>query len=365
MIRGACPGALRPMVSGDGLLVRVRPRLGRLDASQAAGLAEAALRHSSGELEITRRANIQIRAVTGHEGLLADLSALGLLDADEAAERRRNIVVEPLHHPASVRIAAEIEDGLHALPELPAKFGFAVDAGPVPMLGDAPADIRVERGRAGLLVRADGAASGRAVTLGTAAEAALTLARRFAARRGTETRARQLVERIGMPVGWEGEVPLPAAGRLAPGPHEFGAVVGAPFGALRAEALIEALARSGARGIRPVPWRLLVLEGGAMPGVAGLVERDDPALSAHACPGAPHCAAATVPTRALAASLAALVPGIHVSGCAKGCALSRPAPVTLAGRAGRYDLIRRGRAGDAPDMAGLSADEARAALEHV
>ena len=30
MIRGWCPTAWRPMAAGDGLLVRVRPKLGRL-----------------------------------------------------------------------------------------------------------------------------------------------------------------------------------------------------------------------------------------------------------------------------------------------------------------------------------------------
>ncbi|MFD1807161.1 hypothetical protein ACFSHQ_00890 [Gemmobacter lanyuensis] len=36
-MQGWCPGALRPMMSGDGLVVRVRPRLGRLRADQARG----------------------------------------------------------------------------------------------------------------------------------------------------------------------------------------------------------------------------------------------------------------------------------------------------------------------------------------
>ncbi len=38
-VRGSCPGALRPMESGDGLIVRVRPHAGRisLDAGGEAG----------------------------------------------------------------------------------------------------------------------------------------------------------------------------------------------------------------------------------------------------------------------------------------------------------------------------------------
>ena len=36
-IKGWCPGALRPMQSGDGLVVRIRPRGGRLSPAQAVG----------------------------------------------------------------------------------------------------------------------------------------------------------------------------------------------------------------------------------------------------------------------------------------------------------------------------------------
>ena len=357
-IRGECPGALRPMLSGDGLLVRVRPRLGRLSAAQARGVAEAALRHGSGDLDLTRRANLQVRAVRDHDALLADLDALGLIDPDPVTERRRNIVVEPTHHPDSLRIARAIEDGLHMLPDLPAKFGFAVDCGAAQMLDDAPADVRVERAASGFSVRADGLPTGRAASPHGAPLMALALARLFARLRGSHRRMRDLAAMGGLPVGHEGTAPLPAAAPLAPGPNPEGAVVGAPFGAVRAETLLAALERSGATGIRLTPWRLMLLEEGAMPGLPDLCEVPDPRLAAHACPGAPRCASATVETRALASALAARHPGLHVSGCDKGCALSAPAPLTLVGCAGLYDLVRDGRASDAWARAGLTLEEA-------
>ena len=40
-IKGWCPGALRPMASGDGLVVRVRPPLGRFTPAQAGAIARA------------------------------------------------------------------------------------------------------------------------------------------------------------------------------------------------------------------------------------------------------------------------------------------------------------------------------------
>ena len=43
IIQGWCPGALRPMASGDGLVVRVRAHGGRLSQAQARGIADLAL----------------------------------------------------------------------------------------------------------------------------------------------------------------------------------------------------------------------------------------------------------------------------------------------------------------------------------
>jgi precorrin-3B synthase len=71
-------------------------------------------------------------------------------------------------------------------------------------------------------------------------------------------------------------------------------------------------------------------------------------LRIEACPGAPACASATVDTRAEARRLAAMdLPGtIHVSGCAKGCARSAPADLTLVGHEGRFGVVRNGTARD-------------------
>ena len=86
-----------------------------------------------------------------------------------------------------------------------------------------------------------------------------------------------------------------------------------------------------------------------------LAQPEAAVMTAHACPGAPRCASASLATRALALKLADRVPGrLHVSGCEKGCAHPRPAEVTLVGRNGRFDLVRQGRAGDTPERTGLA-----------
>ncbi|MDR6216296.1 precorrin-3B synthase [Paracidovorax wautersii] len=152
-IKGWCPGALQPMPSGDGLVVRVRPPLGRLTLRQAGRLARLARTHASGVLELSSRANVQLRGVAEarHAGVLRALAGCGLLDADVQRERRRNLVVDPLHRPGDgvTELAQALWQALatpdDTLDALPAKFGWSIDGGHGAGLQAVSADIRFER----------------------------------------------------------------------------------------------------------------------------------------------------------------------------------------------------------------------------
>jgi precorrin-3B synthase len=162
VVQGWCPGALRPMMSGDGLVVRVRPRMGRLTAAQALGLAQAARTHGNGLIDLSARANIQLRGVQPetHLALLDDLAALGLLDASEAVERHRNITLSPFWegqewdtvHDAVAEVLADPE-----FSNLPGKFGVALDIAAPMVLQATSTDVRFEQHERGILVRPDGA----------------------------------------------------------------------------------------------------------------------------------------------------------------------------------------------------------------
>jgi precorrin-3B synthase len=111
-----------------------------------------------------------------------------------------------------------------------------------------------------------------------------------------------------------------------------------------------AVQASGAPAVRVTPWRRLLLEGARCTPRAGLlIDNHSPELHTRACIGAPGCEQASVATHLLARRLSRAVGGhrLHVSGCSKGCADSRPAGVCVVGRDGRYDLVFDGRA-DAP-----------------
>ena len=204
-VKGWCPGALRPMESGDGLIVRVRPWNGALTVDQARGVAEAAARHGSGLLDLTRRANLQLRGVA--PGSLAALQE-ALLDRDAQAEAARNVMVGPFAGAEARRLAGDLAEAIVAdsrLHALPAKFGWLVDDGAFPTLLDQRADIALCLLPQGVAVRARGQWLGTAER-SCAVAAAIDLA-------------------LGHPPPLAAPVPLPAVRRPPPG-------IAAPFGRL-------------------------------------------------------------------------------------------------------------------------------------
>jgi precorrin-3B synthase len=370
VIKGWCPGALRPMLSADGWVVRVRPPAGRLTPKQASGIADLATACGNGVIDLSSRANLNLRGVTeqAYGPLIEGLDALGLLDATPDAEERRNIVLTPFWSPGDgvEELATELAEALAApdAPRLPAKFGFAIDCGPRPVLSHVPVDIRLERSADGeLIVRASGAVRGALVSPGTAVDTMLALAAWFV-RSGGVSNARgrmaaHLARSVVLPQIFD-EVPAQSGPAFypRPGPVAAGVLVGFEFGQVPAATLS---ALSGFGALRVTPWRMLLIEGAAVaPDLPGLITcADDPMLRVIACTGAPGCLQAAQPTRALARALAAHLPDgvvLHVSGCAKGCAHAGPAALTLTGNANGFDLIRNGRAGDAAQRCGLSAE---------
>ena len=359
-VKGWCPDACHPMMAGDGLLLRVRPRLGRLTTVQVLGLCDVASVHGNGLIDMTSRANLQLRGIgEGNWRAAIDrLVALDLVDADPFMEGRRAVLVAPDWRAGddTHRIAKALLGRLGGLPDLPAKMGFAIDAGADPVLNDTPADFRIERGASGgLILRADGRKTGVALAPGGEAEALIALAQWFAESGGT---AAGRMARYDAPLpGWATGTEHPAAQGLAltPGRHALGAAYGLPFGRIEARQLIAAVTASASPAVRITPWRVMLFESADPQLIAGFLhDPADPALRIDACPGMPACPQATVETRDLALRLAPHVTGrLHVSGCAKGCARAGPADVVLTGRDGLFDLVRNARASDPPDRSSL------------
>lgn len=374
-VKGWCPGVLRPMQSGDGLIVRVRPRVGAFSLDEARALADLAGRLGNGHIDLTRRANLQIRGLD--EDALAELQAelgrLGLVDSDAETEAVRNVMVAPLAGAGSAvrQIAMAVEALLASdrrLLDLPTKFGLSIDdGGPVSIAGE----------RADICLRAvgDEFAVGVDSREGThwlgacvpdAAVSVVSTAMRAFLDCAPRRRLRDLPEAD--QAGVRAAV-SPLLSKLPSFERTGGRVLGlaqgatgiaAPFGRLEAiqlHRLADLAAMAGARELHLSPWRTLyvtvrdeaaghaLLDGAEAIGL--IVRDDDPVLRIEACPGAPDCTSSSVDARGDARRVATLASAkgfagsIHVSGCSKGCARSAPSDLVLVGNAGRYHLIRR------------------------
>ncbi|WP_254796823.1 precorrin-3B synthase [Sulfitobacter albidus] len=364
-VKGWCPGALRPMRSGDGLVVRVRPFGGRLRRAQADGIATLAAAHGNGLLDLSSRGNLQIRGVTDTSlpHLIEGLRAMGLIDPSEEVESRRNILVTPFWAPGdgTEGLVSALTDALSTpdAPALPGKFGFAIDTQRSPALQNASADIRLERdAQGGLILVAEGMLTGKPVTQQTAVAEAMALADWFTRAGGGARRMSALIATGTVPKGHD--TPRQAGNAApVPGPVPAGVLVGFAFGQMRVETLA-GLAKHGS--LRLTPWRLLLVENARdLPDIDGvLIDPADPLLRITACTGAPRCEQALQETRALGRALAPHLGAgatLHISGCTKGCAHPRPAPLTLTGQARGFALIHNGTAADTPIRTGLAPDE--------
>ncbi len=372
--KGWCPGILQPMAAADGLIARLRPTCGILSAATARAIADLAARYGNGKLDLTARANLQMRGVREDTlpALVEALRALGLVDCDAAAEAVRNVVASPmagLHDGPDIRLlVAALEERLTSVRELhalPTKFGFLIDDGSPPSLAGVPADVRFDW-HDGVFAIGLGGTRDEALVIGmcgadelvdraeTIARGALALFVRVPEAR----RMRALIEMLGADIVRAAchagrDLPSPLAGEgarradegsrpgelraqgrdssgYAPSSAGFAGTfsregrrevltLAAPYGRLEAYMLRLAadLAEVGAGELRLTPWRSLMLPGIADAAArvraerAGfIVDPGDPRLRVAACVGAPDCARGTTATRADADALAALAPAL-------------------------------------------------------
>lgn len=290
----ACPGVRAVWDAADGGLARIRIPGGRLSVADLRLLAAAADDLGNGVLELTSRANVQVRGLrpAGEHHLAARLRVAGLLPSD-THDRVRNIVASPLtgllgREPDVSVLVADLDEALCADPglaALPGRFLFAIDDGSRDV-GGLDADVTLAAVTCGYALRLAG------VDVGLAADpvaAALAAARGFLAERADQCspawRLAELTDgparvaaRIDASLMHERGVEIAAVcgpkstpgscmstGTVGPGPYpqadgRVALVVDAGDGRLAAAAF-RALADCAdpATGVRITPWRGVVL----------------------------------------------------------------------------------------------------------
>ncbi len=354
-VRGACPTVHDPFAAVDGALVRVRVPLGELGAAQLRVVAAAA-RRGNGIVELTSRANLQLRGLPDDAlaAVAAQLAAAGLAPA----ERRRGSAVDLLISPTAgddplelldtralaSSVLAVLASRPHDLASLPPKFGLLIDGGGTPSLrgrrhdlclgarrtdaGDVAFELQLGRalpmldtpGEPIVLVSPTAAAELVAAVVSLCAQVRARVADLVDAH-GRDALVARLEALVGMsfPRQTAGGGRWPAAvapvGTLAsPGdaptsPVSVGAA--AELGRVDPDTLdrlADLAERHGRCVVRLTPWRGVVVPGitpdeadAAVAALmaAGLVcDRRDPALAVVACAGSTGCASGLADTQA-------------------------------------------------------------------
>ena len=364
----ACPGALHVHQAADGALARVRLPGGMIRAGQLQALADAAATFGAGTLELTSRGNLQLRGVSDTAGLADALAQTGLLPS-RTHERVRNIVASPLTGRAGglmdVRPLVEaLDHGLCADPDLaglPGRFLFSID--------DGRGDVSGLRADAGIEVCAEGAAlllagrdTGVRVQPEDAVSVLLTVARRFAAVRGTAWRISELDSTTALTDGFAAAEPTlsvthvsgPPVGWIVQTADDQPRADDEPRVTLGAAVPLGVLTARQAQFVAAVdspvvvtPWRSLLVcdlaEGVADAALRvlaplGLVfDEASPWLRVSACVGSPGCERAEADVRAeatRAAESGTSSEPVHYVGCERGCGRPPTGKVLIVTREG-------------------------------
>jgi precorrin-3B synthase len=226
----ACPGALRLHAAADGMLARVRLPGGMLSGAQLRSLRELAEEFGDGCLELTSRANLQLRGLKPDDApaLAARLRSAGLLPSP-THDNVRNIAAPPLPGSPLRALVGRLDLAIQAdaaLAALPGKFLFAI--GRVPLAADVAA---VQGAGGGLFtIRLAGADTGLRAGFDEVVPALIAAAHAFLAEREAQrsggAAAWRLRELADGPARVSARVA--AALGLTPAPVEVATPVGAP-----------------------------------------------------------------------------------------------------------------------------------------
>lgn len=390
-----CPGILHAVPAKDGLLLRIRVPGGLIQPSQLGVIAELSATLGDGQIEITSRANVQLRAIQPQDlaKVVEGLIAADLLPSREH-DRVRNIIASPFAGLDSqelldtVPLVRELDDRLtadSAFAELHPKFSMALDGGGRWFSREAD-DLALRAVRAGdeiyFHLSVGGEPSDMGVTSARAVDCMLEAARislRIARQFEVPVRGRRIIAVPGATATMmEGLFEFLTPCTL---PHDFAVEVETPVGISQTRhagldsvipsvplgrlqsgqaRLISAISKDYEGSLRLAPWRGIVL--GAIPeravrevsirlDAAGLsLDGKDGYRGLSACAGIHGCDASLGDVRAVAVSLARQLAGreikpgwtVNISGCEKRCAMRNGATAEMEANESGYSLKLHG-----------------------
>lgn len=399
----ACPGLLRIVPALDGGICRIKLAGGSITAGQAQAVADAAQRYAHGVIEVTNRANLQIRGIGDQQDALIDtLLGAGLGPNNPDSDDVRNLMFSPTAgldpqmlldvRPLAAQILAALENNPR-FHDLSPKFALSLDGGEGLVMLEHPHDLWLSAMDVGGKILFGFGLAGcpaqdsplAAVPVVNALELVLAVLALFldAARPEqvrmrhllAESSSQQLLEQLQQRLSFDllidqkvtswRRLPVTSNQHIGIYPqHESDKVaVGgvAPLGRLdplMLSAVAHLAADFGDGSLRLTPWQSLLLPNipikhaphvlQALKAAGLLCSSEQPLAQIIACTGSTDCAKGQADTKADARLLAGQLQrsgisrAVHLSACKRSCAAAHLASVTLlAVSPGHYDLYFR------------------------
>ncbi len=390
-----CPGILHAVPAKDGLLLRIRVPGGLIRSSQLSAIAELSTIFSDGQVEITSRANIQLRAIKPQSlaQVVEGLTSAGLFPSREH-DRVRNITASPFAGLDATELldtrplVQKLDDRLCAdseFAELHPKFSLALDGGGK-WFSREKDDLSMRalevEGRLYFHLAIGGVPTGFGVATDQAVDCMLEAARiclRVARQFDVPVRGKNITAVPGAisrliknlssflvpcPPPKDSEVEAEVSVGVIRTSHAglVSIVPSVPLGRLQAgqAQVISAMANDWGASLRLAPWRGIVLgtipEGPSFSVIAQLhtsglsLDWKDGYRGLSACAGSDGCEASLADVRAHAMSLANRLAGqdakpgwsVNISGCEKQCAMRNGATSELVANESGYSLKLHG-----------------------
>ena len=391
-----CPGILHAVEAKDGLLTRIRVPGGMISANQLEVIAGLAVAYSNGEVEITSRSNLQLRAIRNRDlhYVVKELKSAGFLPS-VPHDRVRNLVTSPFaglgfgeildSRPIVIELDRRLiaEQGLAALPP---KFSFAIDGGGSWFSRDSD-DLAFRAVTANdarcLNLEVGGASTGFSVTVDKVVECAVQAAKaclRISEKFGIPARGKKIAA---VPQAMD-ELLSELSDLLLPSPSSSAAkivtdmpvgvysaeqvgvvslVPSVPLGRLTSEQVrcVAAIAREWSGDVRLASWRGIVLGSVTENSLIQVAEKllsvslpldgKDGYRGIAVCAGKTGCDASLADVRSDASLLASRLSGrdaeagwtVNISGCEKQCAMRSGATVELIADSSGYKMRFKGK----------------------
>ena len=361
LIKGWCPSYTKPALAKDGFFLRISPDKGYLSPKKTTLICDLSIRFGNGLIDLTNRGRLQIRGIK--EKNLENIILILKQNKIIQNQHHHHIIINPFWKKKDKNLLFYqiLKSILSKLPLLPNKFLFAVDLGQNPVLSRIPADIRLEHDKNGkVIIRADGHLMGKNITPDNLLENIIILSRYFVENSSKEIRRMShLINK--KPLSYEWCQHYPAVSKL-PSMNDIGKLgiyYGTKYGRIKSKDFKDLLKSSNPKRIRFTPFKSFIFEKGLDIVNNNFLNRmKNPVNDIHACPGKASCSYSTINTYEIADKIRQLTnKGVHVSGCAKGCAFSRKSEITLVGNNGLIDVIYNGKSCDKPEVTSITKKE--------